>query len=64
MLRTNIEIDEELVAEGMRLTRLKTKKALINRALEEFVRKKRRKKILSMEGKVEWIGSLDDNGRR
>jgi len=60
MLRTNIEIDEELVAEGMRLTRLKTKKALINRALEEFVRKKRRKKILSMEGKVEWIGSLDD----
>lgn len=58
MLRTNIELDEKLVREGMKLTRKKTKKELVNFALEELVVKLKRKKLLSMEGKVEWSGSL------
>ncbi|KMP10737.1 transcriptional regulator of the Arc/MetJ class [Candidatus Nitromaritima sp. SCGC AAA799-A02] len=58
MLRTNIEMDEKLVAEGLKLTRLKTKKDLVNYALQELVSKKKRKKLLEMEGKVEWTGNL------
>lgn len=58
MLRTNIEMDEKLVAEGLKLTRLKTKKDLVNYALQELVSKKKRKKLLAMEGKVEWTGNL------
>ncbi len=60
MLRTNIEIDEELVKEAMRLTHKKTKKDLVNYALEEIISRFKRKKILELEGKVEWTGSLDE----
>jgi Arc/MetJ family transcription regulator len=60
MLRTNIELDEKLVAEGLKLTRKKTKKELVNYALEELVRRLRRRKLLSLEGKVKWTGDLDE----
>lgn len=60
MLRTNIELNEKLVKEGLRLTRLKTKKELVNFALEELVRKLKRKKLLELAGKVEWVGDLEE----
>ena len=59
MIRTNIELDEKLVAEALKLSRLKTKKAVVHYALEELVRRKRRKRLLELEGRVEWRGSLD-----
>ncbi len=58
MLRTNIELDETLVNEGLKLTRKKTKKELVNYALKELVSKIKRKKILELEGKVKWAGDL------
>lgn len=58
MLRTNIELDEKLVNEAMKLTRKKTKKEIVNFALMELVSKLRRKKLLKLEGKVEWAGNL------
>jgi len=58
MLRTNIELDEKLVKEAMKLTHKKTKKELVNFALSELVRKVKRKKLLDLEGKVEWTGDL------
>jgi Arc/MetJ family transcription regulator len=60
MLRTNIELDEKLVKEAMKLTRKKTKKELVNYALKELVSKIKRKKLLGLEGKVEWTGSLHE----
>ncbi len=60
MLRTNIELDEKLVKDAMRLTRKKTKKELVNYALEELVRKLKRKKLLELEGRVKWAGNLDE----
>jgi Arc/MetJ family transcription regulator len=60
MTRTNIELDEKLVNEAMKLTNKKTKKALVNFAIEELVRKLKRKKILELEGRVEWTGKLDE----
>jgi len=58
MLRTNIELDEKLVKEAMKLTRKKTKKELVNYALRELVSKMKRKRLLELEGKVEWTGNL------
>jgi Arc/MetJ family transcription regulator len=63
MSRTNIELDDKLVAEGLRLTRKKTKKELVNYALEELVRRERRKGLLSLKGKVEWVGDLAEMRR-
>ncbi len=60
MLRTNIELDEKLVDEAMKLTHKKTKKELVNYALKELVNKIKRKKLLELEGKVEWTGDLDE----
>ena len=60
MLRTNIELDEKLVKEGLRLTRKKTKKELVNHALRELVSRLKRKKILELEGRVKWTGKLSD----
>lgn len=59
MLRTNIELDEKLVKEALKLTGIKTKKELVNFALKELVQKIRRKKLLEIEGKIEWTGNLD-----
>ena len=60
MLRTNIELNEKLVNEAMKLTHIKTKKELVNYAIEELVHKIKRKKILDLEGKVEWTGKLGE----
>lgn len=58
MHRTNVELDEKLVREGMKLFGQKTKKDLVNFALKEIIRREKAKGILSFEGKVKWEGNL------
>lgn len=58
MHRTNVELDERLVKEGMKLFGQKTKKDLVNFALKEIIRREKAKGILSFEGKVKWDGNL------
>jgi Arc/MetJ family transcription regulator len=60
MHRTNIELDEKLVKEGMRLFKKKTKKDLIHFALSELIRREKAKGILDLEGEVEWEGDLKE----
>jgi len=60
MSRTNIMLEDKLVKDALRLTRLKTKRAVVNYALAELVRRKKRKRLLKKEGKVKWIGCLED----
>ena len=59
MHRTNVELDEKLVSEAMQLTRMTTKKEVVNYALSELVRKKKRKRILTHKGKIKQDVSLD-----
>lgn len=58
MSRTNIVLDDKLVKEALKLTGLKTKKELVDYALRDIVRKKKRKGLLKLKGKVEWVGDL------
>lgn len=58
-MRTNIDLDEGLVARGLLLSGLRTKKELVNMALREFVRKDDQKKILELRGKIQWQGDLE-----
>ncbi|MFZ3123217.1 MAG: type II toxin-antitoxin system VapB family antitoxin [Thermodesulfovibrionales bacterium] len=60
MGRTNINIDDRLLKEGLKLTHLKTKKELVNYALGELIKKIRRKGILRHEGKIKWEGDLNE----
>jgi len=56
--RTNIELDEELVRKARKLTRLKTKRAIVDKALELLVRTESRKGILRYYGSGIWKGDL------
>jgi Arc/MetJ family transcription regulator len=58
MARTNIVIDEELVRKARKLTRLKTKRQIVDRALELLVRSESRKGILRHYGTGIWKGNL------
>jgi Arc/MetJ family transcription regulator len=60
-MRTNVEIDEELMREALRLSGLKTKRAVIDAALRMFVRVQRQADILELAGKVQWEGDLDES---
>jgi len=58
MARTNIVIDDRLIREARKLTGLKTKRELVNRALELLVRVEARKGILRFHGSGIWKGDL------
>ena len=63
MVRTNIVLDERLILEGLRLTKLKTRRALVDYALRELVRRKQQGKIMALRGQVEWEGNLEEMRR-
>ena len=63
MKRTNIVLDEKLVEEAKQLTGIPTKKALVDHALKELVRKKRCMKMVRHFGKIPWVGDLDQMRR-
>lgn len=58
-MRTNIDIDEKLMEKALKYSEGKTKKEIINTALNEHVKYLMRLNLLSLEGKVKWIGDLD-----
>jgi Arc/MetJ family transcription regulator len=60
MHRTNVELDEKLIREGMRLFKKKSKKELIHFALSELIRREKTKGILDLEGRIDWEGDLKE----
>jgi Arc/MetJ family transcription regulator len=58
MARTNIYLDDRLIRRAGRLTGLRTKKAIVHRALEALVRTEARKGILKFYGTGIWQGDL------
>jgi Arc/MetJ family transcription regulator len=58
MGRTNIEIDEILVRKARKLTQLKTKREIVDKALELLVRSESRKGILAYYGTGIWKGDV------
>ncbi len=58
MSRTNIEIDEGLIRKARKLTRLKTKRQIVDKALDLLVRSESRKGVLRYYGSGVWKGDL------
>jgi Arc/MetJ family transcription regulator len=63
VVRTNIVIDDELLAEAQRLCGASTKRATVEFALQELVRRRERRKVLDLQGRVEWTGDLGKSRR-
>ena len=62
-MRTNIEIDDALLDEARRLTRMATKRETVDHALRERVARQRRLGVLDLRGKVHWEGDLGQSRR-
>jgi len=60
MARTNVVLNDALVAECQKLTRIKTRRALIDHALQELLHREHQKKILDLKGTVRWEGDLKE----
>ncbi len=58
-MRTNIEIDDELIGKAMSLSGLPTKRETVEEALRLLVRLKSQEAIRSYRGKLAWEGDLE-----
>jgi Arc/MetJ family transcription regulator len=58
-MRTNIDIDDKLMAEAMKFTKAKTKKEAVTVALEDIVRRYKQLGILELRGKIEGDWDID-----
>ncbi|CAK8723001.1 MAG: type II toxin-antitoxin system VapB family antitoxin [Candidatus Electrothrix sp. AW2] len=62
-MRTNIVVDDSLMAEAMRLSSIKTKKGVIDQALKLLVQVKRQEAVRQLKGKLSWEGNLEEMRR-
>ena len=58
-MRTNVVIDDELMAQAMELTGLRTKRAVVDAALRALIKRKSRQLLRDSFGKYPWEGDLD-----
>jgi Arc/MetJ family transcription regulator len=58
-MRTNIEIDDELMAKALELTGLPTKRAAVEEGLRVLIQHAYRQQMLDAAGKYRWEGDLD-----
>lgn len=60
-VRTNIEIDDDLLAEAQAIAGTRTKRETVHLALEELVRRRSRQAMLDLRGRVAWVGDLEES---
>ncbi len=58
-MRTNIVIDDKLMSDAMLLSRLKTKKAVVEKGLKLLIQLKKQERLKGLRGKLKWEGDLD-----
>ena len=59
-MRTNIDINNELLQVAMEISHATTKKAVVEMALKEYIDMTRRRDLASLFGQVEWEGNLNE----
>lgn len=60
MAKTNIELDDRLVREGLRIFKCRSKRELVHLALTELLKGAKRKEILKLRGLVRWEADIDE----
>lgn len=59
-MRTNIVIDDKLMDEALKVSRLKTKKDAVEEGLKLLIQRKKQESIKDLRGKLNWKGDLED----
>lgn len=58
-MRTNIDIDNDLMKKAMKVSGVSTKKGVVEYALKEVISLHKRRKLADYRGKLRWQGNLD-----
>ncbi len=58
-MATNLSIDPELLDTALKLSGETTKKATVNKALQEFISRREQERLLDLFGKFDWDGDFD-----
>jgi Arc/MetJ family transcription regulator len=59
-MRTNIVIDDQLMADALKVTGFSTKKEAVEEGLKTLIRLKKQSGIRALRGKLKWEGDLED----
>jgi Arc/MetJ family transcription regulator len=63
-MATNLSIDPELIERALEVSGQRTKKAAVTKALQEFIARRRQKRVLELVGKLEWDPAYDYKAER
>jgi hypothetical protein len=58
-MATNLAIDDGLLKEAQFIGKHKTKKAAVNAALEEYIRRRKQLEIIDLFGKIDYDDDYD-----
>ncbi len=63
-MQITFNLDEALLNEALQLTNLTTQEELLNLALQEFVRLRKKKNLLDLAGKIQFTPDFDHKALR
>ena len=63
-MATNLSIDPALLDRALQVSGERTKKAAVTKALQEFIARRRQKRIVELLGQLEWDESYDYKAER
>lgn len=63
-MRTNVEIDEELLKKAKKIGKIKTTRAVIDKALRSFIETSGRKSLLELKGRIKFARDYDYKSSR
>ena len=63
-MATNLSIDPALLERALAVSGEKTKKAAVTRALEEFIARRKQRRLLELVGKLDWDAAYDYKAER
>ena len=63
-MATNLAIDPELLERAVEVSGERTKKAVVTKALQEFVARRQQRRVAELMGQLEWDDTFDYKAER
>jgi Arc/MetJ family transcription regulator len=63
-MATNLSLDPDLIDRALEVSGERTKKAAVTLALQEFIARRKQKRLMELMGKLEWDSSYDVKAER
>jgi Arc/MetJ family transcription regulator len=63
-MATNLSLDPDLIQRALEVSGERTKKAAVTKALEEFIARRRQRRLVELFGKLEWDEAYDYKAER